>query len=195
MEMKTHLFNDLPLDGDNYSVDKLNFQEYAYSWSKSIYKAAISSNNFVFSIEGPWGSGKTSMANFIKAELKGLICQNHITPEFSKIKVKENGERYIIGNKESGDEYPFISISEFSPWKISSLDSIMIEFFKLLIKGTSLEKEKKIKKALSNIIHISSPLASATPLVSLDKSVAKITDMISDSLTNDSLETSYYEVS
>ena len=68
---------DLPIkDIDN---DKLNFLPFAQKVAKGI-KNYKQNETFIISIEGKWGSGKTSLMNLIENEIKDDVEIMHFNP-------------------------------------------------------------------------------------------------------------------
>jgi len=68
---------DIPIN--NYDNDKLNFKPFAKKVASGIlnYKQ---SETLIFSIEGKWGSGKTSLINLIENKIKDKVEILHFNP-------------------------------------------------------------------------------------------------------------------
>lgn len=60
---------DRPLDGSNRDEDEFGFSEIAKKLSPSLL-AATETDGMVIGIEGAWGTGKTTLLNFVVAELE-----------------------------------------------------------------------------------------------------------------------------
>jgi len=68
---------DIPID--NYDNDKLNFKPFA----KKVANGILNYNQdetLIFSIEGKWGSGKTSLMNLIENQIKNEVEILHFNP-------------------------------------------------------------------------------------------------------------------
>jgi len=102
---------DLPIKTSD--EDKLNFSEFASKIAKGIlnYKQE---ETLIFSIEGEWGSGKTSLINLIKNE---LLLQNELTT--TKQKVLD----FIGSDQES------IKFMHFNPWLMTDIEQVIKLFF------------------------------------------------------------------
>ena len=68
---------DIPIKTKN--EDKLNFSEFASKISKGILNYQ-QNDTLIFAIEGEWGSGKTSLMNLIKNDLKNNVEILHFNP-------------------------------------------------------------------------------------------------------------------
>lgn len=112
--------------------DKLNFSQFASKIARGIlnYKQ---SETLIFSIEGEWGSGKTSLINLIKNELKK---ENSKSSMWSKI------QNFI------GIDTDTIKIMHFNPWLLTSIEQTITNFFhdlKIILKN-----ESHVTKALND---------------------------------------------
>ncbi len=120
---------DILIKDDNN--DKLNFKPFAKKVAKGIlnYKQ---SETLILSIEGKWGSGKTSLINLIENELKK---ENKPYSSFNKIK------------NFFGMDNDKIKIMYFKPWLLTDIEQVIKLFFnelKILLKN-----ETKITKSLN----------------------------------------------
>ncbi|WP_162139349.1 KAP family P-loop NTPase fold protein [Sulfurimonas hongkongensis] len=68
---------DIPIN--HYDSDKLNFKPFAKKVATSILNYN-QNETLIFSIEGRWGSGKTSLINLIENEIKGNVEVLHFNP-------------------------------------------------------------------------------------------------------------------
>jgi predicted KAP-like P-loop ATPase len=68
---------DIPIN--HYDNDKLNFKPFAKKVATSILNYN-QDETLIFSIEGRWGSGKTSLINLIKSEIKNEVEILHFNP-------------------------------------------------------------------------------------------------------------------
>lgn len=68
---------DIPIN--NYDNDKLNFKPFAKKVATSILNYN-QDETLIFSIEGRWGSGKTSLINLIENEIKNEVEILHFNP-------------------------------------------------------------------------------------------------------------------
>ena len=68
---------DIPIN--NYDNDKLNFKPFAKKVATSILNYN-QDETLIFSIEGRWGSGKTSLINLIENEIKNEVAILHFNP-------------------------------------------------------------------------------------------------------------------
>lgn len=81
-------------------------------------------DTLIISIEGEWGSGKTSLSNFIIEKIEEIEEKNIVSNE-------------ILHKK--------IFVIKFSPWMITDLNNLIKYFFSELMK-TILKINKKLKK-------------------------------------------------
>ncbi|MFA6138321.1 MAG: P-loop NTPase fold protein [Sulfurimonas sp.] len=96
--------------------DSLNFAPYASRVARGVLNYS-QDETFILSIEGEWGSGKTTLINFIKNEIK---------------------------NSEKKDNYRFI---HFNPWLITDMNQVVKLFFDELMKIlVSISFDAKLKE-------------------------------------------------
>lgn len=167
------LFNDNPLIIGSRTEDVLGFYQLADEWGEVVYKTAINQKSFVFSVEAPWGHGKTSLLNILKRRIE-IINHAEQNPDISNFsrRRKSDGSSYILEYLKPSN----VEVNIFNPWKLSDLEGILIELFKVLTHGTGIETEEKYKKFVFAILKSSLPLTSA---------VAEILSRpVSDTLTN-----------
>ena len=84
-------------------------------------------DTLIISIEGEWGSGKTSLSNFIIEKIE---------------EIEEIEEKNIVSNEILHKK---IFVIKFSPWMITDLNNLIKYFFSELMK-TILKINKKLKK-------------------------------------------------
>ena len=119
--------------------DRLGRQGFARFLAQSIL-AMDASEPFVFGLQGSWGSGKSSVLNFVRFYL-------------------ENPK--LLGDSYS--ELPPILIVDFNPWWFSGSDQLLAEFFRQFrsqigSKADSAEKLKELSGKLELFAKILTPL-------------------------------------
>lgn len=114
----TYFHSNEPID--NVRDDFYNYSQYAYSIQDAIRKSAITDEPLVFGVYGRWGDGKSSFLNF------------------------------LFKNLELSDEtkYKKILKFKFNPWRYSTEDKVLLEFFNGLIKVINHEYNLKDKDSL-----------------------------------------------
>ncbi len=117
---------------DNYDDDKLNFKPFAEKTASAILNYN-QKESLIISIEGKWGSGKTSLINLIKKE---LTKENINDSKFNKIK------------KFFGFDSDKIKIMHFSPWLLTDVEQVTHLFFNEL--KVLLKNENRIIKLVSD---------------------------------------------
>jgi uridine kinase len=157
----------------DYSKDKLNFKPFAKKIAKGIlnYKQ---NKTFILSINGQWGSGKTSLMNLIKKELEK---ENKPKGTFMKIKS-------LVGF--DNDK---IKIMHFNPWLLTNIEQVISLFFNEL--KNILSNKNIITKALDDFEELLTPdtIKFQTPFAEMDykignkKSIENIKKNISTILT------------
>ena len=105
---------DKPITGSNKDV--LGFQQVANTLATAIL-AQSNTSTITLGIDGPWGSGKSSILQLLKEEL-----QNRST-------------------EDNGDCVGLIVVS-FSPWLITDQTALIAEFFKQLDKAIAEAKRR-----------------------------------------------------
>ncbi|KAF2518349.1 hypothetical protein E0W68_10025 [Flavobacterium salilacus subsp. salilacus] len=118
MTKKEYLLNDSPIS--SIEEDIFNFSHYAEKVNTIIQKNTENPECIVIGIQGKWGDGKTSFMNLIKNKLA----------EFED----EEGNKRIL-------KY------EFNPWRYSTEDEMLFDFFDGLSKKLLLDKKDNFKKA------------------------------------------------
>ncbi|MGB3775517.1 MAG: P-loop NTPase fold protein, partial [Leeuwenhoekiella sp.] len=109
--------------------DIFNFKPYAKKIQKLIQNNSSNSNTLTIGIYGKWGEGKTSFMNLIKEQIDG----------------KEGNEKGIL-------------IYNFNPWRYSTEDEMLFDFFDGLSKTMMISEDGNLKKAGKRIVKLSSYL-------------------------------------
>lgn len=105
MSNSIHFLGDKPIsESEN---DLFNFKHYADKVQKLIQLNSSNPEPITFGVYGKWGEGKTSFLNLIKNKIEHF-------------KKDENGKEYLKFN--------------FNPWKYSSEDEMLFDFFDTLSK-------------------------------------------------------------
>lgn len=121
-----YLLKDTPIS--NKTEDIFNFGYYAEKVNTIIQTNTKNSEPIVIGIHGKWGDGKTSFMNLIKEGLS----------EFKNT----DGSRRIL-------EY------DFNPWRYSTEDEMLFDFFDGLAKTLLIQEKDYLKKAGKLIIKFS----------------------------------------
>lgn len=102
MEDSNHFLSEKEINGDNIvSQDDFNFNIYAEKVKKLIQLNSNNREPITIGIYGKWGEGKTSFSNLIKHKIEHFEG--------------ENKKEYLIYN--------------FNPWRYSTEDEILFDFF------------------------------------------------------------------
>ena len=116
-EIKTYLLSNKPIEIE--IEDLFNFKNYANKIQKLIQSNSNNSEPITFGIYGKWGEGKTSLLNLIKNKID--------------VQPKKENQRRII-------RY------QFNPWRYSSENEMLFDFFDGLAKNLSLQTETNLQK-------------------------------------------------
>ncbi|NQX29536.1 AAA family ATPase [Microbacteriaceae bacterium VKM Ac-2854] len=136
--------NDDPVDGSASAPDQLGRAAFADAATNVLGRLAERGNSSVVALIGPWGSGKTSVLEMVKAHLRA----------------DDDGRPQITAE--------WITV-EFNPWYYSDLASLQAGFFREL--GASLPQKpswKAARKKLSDLGQTLAPLGSVASLVGFD---------------------------
>jgi len=135
-------YSDFPIQDEK--EDKLHFKPFAEKIAEGILKYN-QNQTLILSIEGEWGSGKTSLMNLIKNKT-------------NRVKEKENK----------------IEIMHFSPWLLTDINQVIKLFFddliKVLIHNSFKAKwNEEIKRDIQNFVNKLLPeeVTFKTPLLSI----------------------------
>nr|WP_321227143.1 P-loop NTPase fold protein [uncultured Psychroserpens sp.] len=109
--------------------DLFNFEHYALKVQKLIQHNSNNSNPLTIGVYGKWGEGKTSFLNLIE----------------NKIDLWEKDNKSDKG----------ILKYHFNPWRYSSENEMLFDFFDGLAKSMFVEKNRKLKKVGEGIIRVS----------------------------------------
>lgn len=137
------LFNDQPIF--KKEDDELN----RVSFAERIAKYLVTNQNLeniVISLNGPWGSGKTSIINLIKENIN--------------IRLK------------SDDKYAVPIIVNFSPWNAITQDNIINQFFNVLCEHFNYSKIKKFLSSSGKILTLN-PITKIMELTPIPSSAIK----------------------
>lgn len=110
---------DKPIDNEKY--DLLNRIDFAKHFAKDVVMLS-EKNNFTISLNGAWGSGKTSLINLIKNEI---------------IRLRDYDEEV--------SSYPIIL--DFAPWNSLDENGIITQFFKSFTSNFTKNKIKEFLKS------------------------------------------------
>lgn len=117
------LSDDAPLE--NTDDDRLNRSKFSIQLSQSIIKANLT-NGFVYALYGPWGSGKSTLINFV--------------------------EHFIEEHNKKTDKKETVVIFRFNPWMCSDAQSLVLLFLKQLqatLNMSDIDKLKRIAKKIA----------------------------------------------
>lgn len=151
--------NDTPLQpGDALKRDKLSRQDFARSAAKAIRKAP-STSGLIVSVEGVWGSGKTSVLSMIEA--------------------------LLIGDEAASKPL----IVHFNPWLVGEKDALLRHFLSKIANSVKLndhsrdgKKVAKELKAYAKVFDLVKLIPGAEPWASMIKSVVEATGDATDSV-------------
>lgn len=115
------MLNDQPIK--NAKEDLLNRATFAEDFADTILSYTSEINN-VISINGEWGSGKTSLINMTKESLNNKIY-----------------EKSINGHSKLNTKYKIV---DFKPWNALDENAIITQFFSALTYEKNVKKIKKI---------------------------------------------------
>ena len=108
--------------------DVLGWKPYAQLVAKALFNPS-SNDSMVYAIDGPWGSGKSSLLNLIGEQLAKLN------------KDKKENEKYTV-------------IVNYRPWNVAlDQNAIIKEFFDVFVRTSELGKTK-IKTAAARVYGI-----------------------------------------
>lgn len=149
------MLNDQPIK--NAKEDLLNRASFAEDFADTILSYSNEINN-VISINGEWGSGKTSLINMTKESLNNKIY-----------------EKSINGNSKLNTKYKIV---DFKPWNALDENAIITQFFSALTYEKNVKKIKKIfnfiiKPLWNLIIFLLSFTKIGTPLTKINDLLIK----------------------
>lgn len=127
MEYKTYLLNDLAITSDKEDI--FNFSHYAKKVNKILQRNSSDPETITVGIYGKWGEGKTSFMNLL--------------------------ESYLSVFEEGNLDDKRILKYHFNPWRYSTEDEMLFDFFEGLSRTLMIEKNENIKKAGKYILQFS----------------------------------------
>ena len=110
--------NDLPIDDPKH--DKFGVDSFAKAIARGIENLSTPEGT-VIALTGTWGSGKSTVANFVRHHLRAAI---------------DNGE---------------LKITTFNPWWYSNEDQLLRAFFQHLYSGLGKSLSEKAKATLLSL--------------------------------------------
>ncbi len=151
-----HLFSDKPIE--HPEKDEFDFKRFAQSIARSITK----NNNpegIVIAINGPWGSGKSSVINLVKHYLKEKIKPNQSPDSFEFPRRASNWLKSLAPKRRSRQPSSDMSnssnvsleILDFKCWWFRGEEALMIEFFHQLYRALDKSGLEVAKKAVSDL--------------------------------------------
>lgn len=138
------------------SEDLLDRQCFSQEFGKALYEYN-GADGLVVGLYGKWGSGKTSVLNMAKEEIKRLI------KEKEKKVISNSFKEFLSKLFQFMHKHNKTEIIEFSPWNYSDKNNLISLFFQSLkyklCRKNSSRIGKNIKKALSRYIDAIDALA------------------------------------
>ena len=128
-ENSQHFLNNEPITSSKNGEDIFKFGPYAKKIQQLIQNNSSNSNPLTIGIYGKWGEGKTSFMNLIR----------------EGIDIKQQNEKGIL-------------IYDFNPWRYSTEDEMLFDFFDGLSKTMMFAGDDHIRKAGKRIVKFSSYL-------------------------------------
>lgn len=132
------------------SEDLLDRQCFSQEFGKALYEYN-GADGLVVGLYGKWGSGKTSVLNMAKEEIKRLI------KEKEKKVISNSFKEFLSKLFQFMHKHNKTEIIEFSPWNYSDKNNLISLFFQSLkyklCKKNSSSIGKNIKKALKKYIY------------------------------------------
>lgn len=164
-------FNDKPIKQPG--EDRFGFSPFAEAIAQSIIKNK-NPEGTVIAINGPWGSGKSSVINLVKHYLKEKIKSNQSpdsfefprrVPNWLKSLAPERRSRQPSSDMSNSSNVP-LEILDFKCWWFRGEEALMIEFFHQLYRALDKSGVEVAKKAVSRLGSIMlrnlAPLTGAT---------------------------------
>ena len=132
------------------SEDLLDRQCFSQEFGKALYEYN-GADGLVVGLYGKWGSGKTSVLNMAKEEIKRLI------KEKEKKVISNSFKEFLSKLFQFMHKHNKTEIIEFSPWNYSDKNNLISLFFQSLkyklCRKNSSSIGKNIKKALKKYIY------------------------------------------
>ncbi|MDP2673023.1 MAG: P-loop NTPase fold protein, partial [Nanoarchaeota archaeon] len=117
MSDNKHLLGNNPIN--NFNDDLFNFKHYADKVKRIIQLNSSNNEPLTIGIYGKWGEGKTSFLNLLREKIE----------HFDK---DENGKEYLA--------------FDFNPWRYSSEDEMLFDFFDGISKKFYIKKESNVQE-------------------------------------------------
>ena len=138
--------NEKNEDNLNRTVFSEKIADFLYSYARSRSKKNSFQNGLCVGLKGAWGTGKTSVINFIYNELDSK---------------SENKDKYIV--------------LKFNPWLFSSIERIIYEYFKTISCGLASFKDKVSQTLSEMVLDFGKDLLEIIPSdISLETKISKI---------------------
>ena len=117
MNINNHFLIDTAIKAEDEDI--FNFKHYAEKVKVLIQNNSSNSESFTIGIYGKWGEGKTSFLNLIKSKIEHFD--------------KDKGEKEFL-------------VYDFNPWRYSTEDEMVYDFFDGLCKKFFIQKNKTVQK-------------------------------------------------
>lgn len=162
--------NDKPIERPD--DDQFGFSPFAEKFAQSIIKNE-NPEGTVIAINGPWGSGKSSVINLVKHYLKEKIKPNQSPDSFEFPRRAPNWLKSLARKRRSrqpsedasNSSKVSLEILDFKCWWFRGEEALVIEFFHQLYRALDKSGLEVAKKAVSRLGSImlrnSAPLAGA----------------------------------
>lgn len=141
------------------SEDLLDRQCFSQEFGKALYEYN-GADGLVVGLYGKWGSGKTSVLNMAKEEIKNIIDENEkkvISDSHEKSSISKSFKEFLSKLFQFMHKHNKTEIIEFSPWNYSDKNNLISLFFQSLkyklCRKNSSSIGKNIKKALKKYIY------------------------------------------
>ena len=179
-----HLFSDKPIERPG--KDRFGFSPFAEAIAQSIIKNK-NPEGTVIAINGPWGSGKSSVINLVKHYLEEKIKSNQSldsfefprrAPKLLKSLAPERRSRQPSGDMSNSSNVS-LEILDFKCWWFRGEEALMIEFFHQLYSALN---ESGLGKARAAISQLASILSSSASLIG--KAVSSVVPVPGNAVSN-----------
>lgn len=143
--MSEHLSGDRPIS--HPEDDAFGVSSFANALATSVLQMNTP-DGLVISVEGPWGTGKSSaLALSIRAmKLQTLSSLGYELGHFDKVSLQYVEEKW----NDCADKRR-IHIVRFNPWNFSGQENLVRAFFRELASQIDVEPEGRLKKALNRL--------------------------------------------
>ena len=177
-------FNDKPIERPD--DDDFGFSPFAEALAQSMIKNE-NLEGTVIAINGPWGSGKSSVINLVKHYLEEKVKSNQSPDSFEfprralnwlKSLAPKMCSRQIDGDTINASNVS-LEILEFKCWWFRGEEALMIEFFHQLYSALN---ESGLGKARAAISQLASILSSSASLIG--KAVSSVVPVPGNAVSN-----------